>query len=253
MKLALSIYAAALGAQLAAAGPSIIGGQRASNGSAPYIVSIQSMGTHICAGTLIRDNVVLTASHCLVDEIARALKVVAGSHSVQEGGVKREVAKGIAHADHDGIKRFNDIALLRLRRPFELTDAIRTVDLFQRQQIDAGTNVSIYGWGYTSFPAKQSRAPELQVLDRSIVDTAACNAAYFEYRGRNVTDNQVCTQAEGHGACRGDSGGPLVWTDDNGKEYQVGIVSFGIPCAKEWPDVATKVSPYLKWIEDNSA
>ncbi|KAM3475625.1 hypothetical protein MY5147_003637 [Beauveria neobassiana] len=252
MKLTLSIYAAALCGQLAVAGPSIIGGELASPGSAPYMVSIQKNDIHLCGGTLIRDNLVLTAAHCLVHEHPRSLRIAAGSHSYHKRAVTRGVAKGIIHADHDGKKRINDVALIRLRRPFKLTDTVRTVELSQRQQIDGGTNVTVYGWGYTSYP-HQKRIPKLQVLHRNIVDTAACNDAYVEYNGKNVTDNQLCTQTQGQGTCWGDSGGPLVWIDDDGKEYQVGIVSWGVSCAREWPDIATKVSSYLKWIEDNSA
>jgi secreted trypsin-like serine protease len=57
-------------------------------------------------------------------------------------------------------------------------------------------------------------------------------------------------QEEGKGACFGDSGGPLqckindVWT-------QVGIVSWGKPCAHiEHADVYTRVSYYIDWIHE---
>ena len=43
---------------------------------------------------------------------------------------------------------------------------------------------------------------------------------------------------------QGDSGGPLV---ADGK--QIGIVSFGEPCAVGTPDVFTRVSSYTKWIK----
>lgn len=42
---------------------------------------------------------------------------------------------------------------------------------------------------------------------------------------------------------QGDSGGPLVV---NGS--QVGIVSFGRPCAVGYPDVYTRVSSFTSWI-----
>lgn len=45
---------------------------------------------------------------------------------------------------------------------------------------------------------------------------------------------------------QGDSGGPLV---EN--EYQVGVVSWGIPCAKGKPDVFTRVYSYLDWIKEH--
>lgn len=46
---------------------------------------------------------------------------------------------------------------------------------------------------------------------------------------------------------QGDSGGPLV-TDG----VQIGIVSFGVPCGKAYPDVYTRVYHYLDWINDHA-
>ena len=252
MKFTSSVYAAALGAQLTAAMPAIIGGQVASNGSAPFTVSIRKNGAHNCGGSLISKDIVLTAGHCLMDVVPRSLTVVAGSNSVKEGGVERNVSKGITNADFDSIKRINDIALLKLAAPFEFTDTIKPIDLYQSQEIDAGTNVTVYGWGYTSYPPGP-KPQELQFVSRNTISTAACNDAYIEYDRTNITQNQVCTQSGGHGTCNGDSGGPLVWTNGEGKVYQVGLVSFGVPCAEKYPDVFTKVSAYLKFIEDNSA
>ncbi len=251
MKFTSTILAAALSAELTAAMPSIIGGQIASNGSAPYMVSIRQNGSHNCGGSLIKNDVVLTAAHCLVDVVPRSLTVVVGSNSVKHGGVERNVSKGISNVDFDYRKRINDIALLKLAAPVEYTDLIQPIDLYQSQQIDVGTNVTIYGWGFTSFPPGP-RPEELHVVSRSTISTAACNDVYVQYDGTNITDNQVCTQANGAGSCQGDSGGPLLRSDDNGKVYQVGIVSFGVGCASKSPDVFTKVSSYLKWIEDNS-
>ncbi|OAQ98463.1 hypothetical protein LLEC1_02959 [Akanthomyces lecanii] len=232
--------------------PTIIGGQAALNGSAPYIVSIRKAGAHMCGGSLISDQWVLTAGHCLMDVVPRSLTVVAGSNSLRAGGVERNVSQGITNDDFDSVKRINDIALLRLAAPLELTDSIRPVDLYQSQEIDAGTNVTVYGWGYTSYPPGP-KPQELQFVSRNTISNAACNDAYVEYDAKQVTQNQVCTQSGGHGTCNGDSGGPLVLTNTEGKVFQVGLVSFGVPCADKYPDVFTKVSAYRKWIEDHSA
>lgn len=56
---------------------------------------------------------------------------------------------------------------------------------------------------------------------------------------------------DGVGACQGDSGGPLVDVSDPANKALVGIVSFGIPCAKGYPDVYTRVYSFLDWIERN--
>lgn len=58
----------------------------------------------------------------------------------------------------------------------------------------------------------------------------------------------ICTTSPYNvGTCYGDSGGPLV---TNGK--LIGIVSFGIPCAKSFPDVFAKVSSFKSWIESTA-
>lgn len=43
---------------------------------------------------------------------------------------------------------------------------------------------------------------------------------------------------------QGDSGGPLAADGE-----QIGVVSWGIPCAKGRPDVFTRVFPYRSWID----
>jgi secreted trypsin-like serine protease len=53
---------------------------------------------------------------------------------------------------------------------------------------------------------------------------------------------------EGHGACHGDSGGPLQ-CKINDQYVQVGVVSWGKPCAHEGhPTVYTRISKYADWI-----
>ncbi|KAL6448595.1 hypothetical protein ACFW04_000459 [Cataglyphis niger] len=55
-------------------------------------------------------------------------------------------------------------------------------------------------------------------------------------------EGKPCTLS-GWGTTRGDSGSPLV---ANGT--QIGIVSFGQPCAVGYPDVYTRVSSFASWI-----
>lgn len=50
-------------------------------------------------------------------------------------------------------------------------------------------------------------------------------------------------------ACHGDSGGPLQYKL-NDTYYIAGIVSFGVSCGSTFPDVYTRVSSYIDWIEE---
>ncbi len=63
----------------------IINGHEVPEGKYPFIVSLQSgdrpcgdtqPGYHFCAGTIINDNTILTAAHCLKDEDTSKLAVV---------------------------------------------------------------------------------------------------------------------------------------------------------------------------------
>lgn len=54
----------------------------------------------------------------------------------------------------------------------------------------------------------------------------------------------ICTANEpGTGACVGDSGGPLASNDT-----LIGIMSWSIGCARNFPDIHTNVYRQLKWI-----
>ena len=55
----------------------------------------------------------------------------------------------------------------------------------------------------------------------------------------------------GLGTCKGDSGGPLQCQSSDGKWFQVGITSWGQPCAHAGvPDVFTRVSYFRDWIQN---
>ena len=71
-------------------------------------------------------------------------------------------------------------------------------------------------------------------------------------RPANITDNRICTNSIGQGACKEDMGGPLVCLEDGKKPVLSGIVSFGESC-DHWddPDVHTNVASYLSWIKQH--
>lgn len=52
----------------------------------------------------------------------------------------------------------------------------------------------------------------------------------------------------GVGICKGDSGGPLISLSNS---KLIGISSWGLPCAKGFPDGFTRISEFADWIDEN--
>ncbi|KAK5638861.1 hypothetical protein RI129_013156 [Pyrocoelia pectoralis] len=107
-----------------------------------------------------------------------------------------------------------------------------------------GTMLTLTGWGLTKYPS-DAIPNKLQTVLLTTISIKQCKSSLPGYP---ITDNHVCTfQSKDKGSCQGDSGGPLVY---NG--LQVGIVSWGIPCAKGYPDIFTAVAPYISWIGEST-
>lgn len=93
LKAAVAAAIATLVAQRVTAAPlpesdvttKIVGGNVAPNGAFPFIVSLSSGGKHFCGGSLLNEEYVLTASHCLFKPPPN-IQVRAGSNVSSKSG-----------------------------------------------------------------------------------------------------------------------------------------------------------------------
>lgn len=122
----------------------------------------------------------------------------------------------------------------------------------------AGEYARVSGYGQTSETAGFDEY--LRQVDVPIVSMPECRRSYRHANAalanRLSAMSQICAGElrGGCDACHGDSGGPLAVTDKHGNLVQVGIVSFGIGCARAYlPGVYTKVSVFEGWIRDVGA
>ena len=234
----------------------IVNGTETKVNEFPFMAALlfQSTGSSYCGASLISSNWVLTASHCVKDYKASDIFVRLGAHDIslttEAKAYNYFVSQIITHANYNATTVDNDIALLKLQTPVQFTSAISPVCLpFKFPTSDfSGEQAIATGWGMTSFQGSTSNVLMEVVLP--VISLNTCTS-YPSVAGK-LTQNMFCTYLPGNDACQGDSGGPLLWINNN-RVYQIGIVSWGIDCAKTGnPGVYTKVNNYLTWIQQNT-
>ncbi|XP_066594731.1 chymotrypsin-2-like [Prorops nasuta] len=219
----------------------IVGGKDSSEGKYPYQVSIQYIGRHNCGGSIINKRYILTAAHCLRGRIQNFLTIVAGITRLDSAGDEYKVESFLIHPEYDPVLIINDIGLIRVNEDIRFSEKVQTIELASKDPDEEVFPVILTGWGWLSIEGDHPN--NLQVIQLYTTNQGKCKSLQPK-----ATDRNICTLTKkGEGACKGDSGGPLV----NLQGKQIGIVSYGIPCAFGYPDVYTRVSYFYDFIMKN--
>ncbi|XP_070699078.1 complement factor D [Pempheris klunzingeri] len=242
----------------------IIGGREAAAHSRPYMASIQvpegETMKHECGGFVIADQWVMTAVHCLPTG-PNGRKVVLGVHSLSEPEETKQTFDILElhnHPDFNTLNYDNDIALIKLDRPFNESEAVKAVEYLRAGGTNPGTDaaVEVAGWGSTDNLG--SRPDKLKEVVVEVMSSARCKRG--DYFGRKFTSNMICAHKvcpdpcdqphKKEDSCDGDSGGPLLY---NG--VAVGITSNGgKKCGQlKKPGIYTIISHYTEWIDSTMA
>lgn len=221
----------------------IVGGTAASRGEFPFIVSLQTpSGDHFCGGSLLDEQTVITAGHCVEGQTAEDINIRAGTLTFASGGSKSAVSDISIHPKFQDIDF--DVAILRLSDAIPSSNGtIGFVTLPEAgSDPSEGEEITVAGWGTTSEGGQVS--PRLLKVSIPVVSREACQAAYSD---AEITEQMWCagTEEGGKDSCQGDSGGPVV--DESGT--LVGLVSWGNGCAQPGvPGVYARVSQFLDFI-----
>ncbi|XP_073841416.1 mite allergen Der p 3-like [Musca autumnalis] len=201
-----------------------------------------------CSGSLLRDNVVLTSASCVKNIDLSQIIVRAGSKAFKTGGQVRSVLEILLHMLHKDDEHSNNIALLKLRRPFNLTSpSIDITQLPTVTQLEIPPSLFIYGWGISSLNVNGTLSKHLRVSKYKVYSNNKC-LHYLPENDKIGDKNPLCVgdRSKHFDICNDDSGGPAV--DQNRIQY--GVVSYGGKCFPQGVIILSNVLPHLQWIRN---
>ncbi|CAF4010081.1 unnamed protein product [Rotaria sordida] len=233
----------------------IVGGEAAGVSTWSWTVSILIGNGYLCGGSIMSNSWIITAAHCVDTGFDLSVTIYAGSNKQWFGTQVRTVSQIILHPYYNKTTFINDIALLKLASPLNMSDhnvnricmpLVSSTILASVQWPAVDTTVVAVGWGRLSEGG--SSATSLQQVTLQTIDYLASTCTSV------ISDEKVqfCAGVPGNtkDACQGDSGGPLMMFTSSNQWVLVGLTSSGIGCARaRYSGIYTRVAVYKDWIQ----
>ncbi|XP_058678752.1 coagulation factor X [Ammospiza caudacuta] len=228
----------------------IVGGDQCLPGQCPWqAVLLNEEGEEFCGGTILNENFVLTAAHCINQ--SKEIQVVVGEvdrEKKEQSESMHTVDKIYVHSKFIVETYDNDIALLKLKEPITFSEYVIPACLpkadFANEVLMTQKSGRVSGFGREFEGGRTSK--KLKVLEVPYVNRNTCKQS----TNLAITENMFCAgyDTEQKDACQGDSGGPHV-TRYKDTYFVTGIVSWGEGCARKGKyGVYTKLSRFLRWV-----
>ncbi|XP_011737387.2 probable threonine protease PRSS50 [Macaca nemestrina] len=231
----------------------------------PWMVSVQANGTHICAGTIIASQWVVTVAHCLTRrDVIYSVRV--GSPWIDQMTQTASdvlVLQVIVHSKYRA-QRFwswvghaNDIGLLKLKQALKYSKYVRPICLPGTDYVVKDHSLcTVTGWGLSKADGMWPQFRTIQEKEVIILNNKDCDNFYHNFTKipslvRIIKSQMICAEdTRREQFCYELTGEPLVCSME-GTWYLVGLVSWGAGCQKsEAPPIYLHIASYQNWIWD---
>lgn len=222
--------------------------------SKPWVASIWQKDEEdglffvICTGSLISQDIVLTAAHCVSEPGEYAVQLKADT--LFEDGELLSVSAVWSSPRYDKRSIQNDLGLLLIQTPVLDVTPVQVAKKSQTAKIDKLSNFVIYGWGLDQNKKLPTFLRYSKVKQQKKAALKYFSAKQFNVKTTLAVGKYLKNERVYSGVCNGDSGGPLVVTL-GGVETLVGVASYGAKsCRTKAPSVFTKISYYERDIRN---
>ncbi|XP_043948656.1 phenoloxidase-activating factor 2 isoform X3 [Drosophila biarmipes] len=233
-------------------------------GEFPWTVALLHSGnlSYFCAGSLIHQQVVLTAVHCVETHEPGTFIVRAGEWDTQTTKERlpyqeRTVQTVIKHPQYKRRNIANDFALIVLSEQLIVDDHINVICLPKQDVIpEPSTTCFSTGWGKDVFGSFGKYSVIMKRVPLPIVAFNVCQSRLRSTRlGPKFSLDRSFICAGGQrdiDTCQGDGGAPLacpIGTSSENRYHQSGIVAWGIGCNDEVPAAYANIAGARDWID----
>uniref|UniRef100_A0A3Q4GXE5 Hepatocyte growth factor a n=1 Tax=Neolamprologus brichardi TaxID=32507 RepID=A0A3Q4GXE5_NEOBR len=171
----------------------IVGGHQVRGTDGSWVVSIQRQKVHLCGGSLIRENWVLTDQQCFTSCVPdlRDYSVQVGLHHLDESKNRPRLRVSRLICGPDG----SNLVMLKLADPAPVSEGASTIHLPVKDcRIPEGTNCTMYGWGETK---NTGHDEALNSVIMPMVDNDMCSQIK-----EDAGESRICAGGKrGEGVC----------------------------------------------------